>query len=130
MQICSGGCHCGRVRFEIAIPRNIVVHSCNCSICRMTGYLHLFVSKDRFRLQDGAQDLVDYQFHTGTAHHLFCRICGIKSYYIPRSHPDAYSVNLNCIELPEGMDVTIEDFDGNNWSKNRDSLVDDVNRSA
>ena len=79
---------------------------------------------------NGAQDLVDYQFHTGVAHHLFCRQCGIKSYYVPRSHPESFSVNLNCVEVPPGIDVTIEDFDGSNWSKNRDNLVEDVNGGA
>lgn len=130
MQTCSGGCHCGRVRYEIAIPHRIIVHRCNCSICRKAAYLHLIVPKDRFRLLNGAQDLVDYQFHTGVAHHLFCRQCGIKSYYVPRSHPESFSVNLNCVEVPPGIDVTIEDFDGSNWSKNRDNLVEDVNGGA
>jgi len=122
MHKCSGGCHCGNVRFAIEIPEEIKVHRCNCSICRKSGYLHLIVAANRFKLLKGEDSLVEYRFHTGVARHLFCGICGIKSFYVPRSHPDSYSVNLNCLDLPDGIDVTVENFDGRNWSKNRESL--------
>ena len=122
MHICSGGCHCGRVRFEIEIPDKIDVHRCNCSICRKSGYLHLIVSADRFSLLKGKNSLVEYQFHTGVARHLFCGTCGIKSFYVPRSHPESFSVNLNCLELPEDIELSIEDFDGRNWSENRSKI--------
>ena len=118
MHECSGGCHCGRVRISVKVPDSVTVHRCNCSICRNSGYLHLIVSADRFSLLKGEDSLVDYRFHTGTARHLFCGHCGIKSFYIPRSHPDSFSVNLNCIDLPDAVDVTVEDFDGRNWSQN------------
>ena len=118
MHECLGGCHCGRVRISVKIPDSVTVNRCNCSICRKSGYLHLIVSADRFSLLKGEECLVDYRFHTGTARHLFCGHCGIKSFYIPRSHPDSFSVNLNCIDLPDVVDVTVEDFDGSNWSQN------------
>ena len=121
---CSGGCHCGKVKFEIRIPDRVVVHRCSCSICQKSGYLHLIVAADRFNLLCGDECLTDYRFHTGVARHLFCAVCGIKSFYVPRSHPESFSVNLNCIELPDGVDVTTEDFDGRNWSKNRESLTE------
>ena len=127
---CSGGCHCGQVKFDIDIPEKIVVHRCSCSICEKSGYLHLVVEKDHFRLLNGEDRLTDYRFHTGVARHLFCSRCGIKSFYIPRSHPDAYSVNLNCVELPGEIDVTIESFDGRSWSKNRAHLIDSIEESA
>lgn len=84
--------------------------------------MHLIVGADSFRLLSGEGDLTDYRFHTGTARHLFCAYCGIKSYYVPRSHPDGFSVNLNCVDLPDDVAVTIEDFDGRNWSQSRGSL--------
>jgi len=124
MRTCSGGCHCGKVRFSLKIPDKITVHRCNCSICQKSGYLHLIVSADRFNLINGDDALIEYRFHTGIARHLFCTTCGIKSFYVPRSHPDGYSVNLNCIDLPAGVDVTIEDFDGRNWSSSRQQLSD------
>ncbi len=122
MFTCSGGCHCGRVKFEIEIPGKVTVHRCSCSICQKSGYLHLIVAASQFLLLQGEKSLVDYRFHTGVAHHLFCGFCGIKSYYVPRSHPESFSVNLNCIDLPAETDVTVEDFDGRNWSENRAQL--------
>ena len=123
MFICPGGCHCGRVKFEIEIPDKVIVHRCSCSICQKSGYLHLIVTADRFNLLCGEENLTDYRFHTGVARHLFCGSCGIKSFYVPRSHPESFSVNLNCIDLPDEVDVTIEDFDGRNWSQNREQLT-------
>ena len=126
MFTCSGGCHCGRVKFEIEIPGKITVNRCSCSICQKSGYRHLIVPANRFNLLCGEKDLLEYRFHTGVARHLFCGVCGIKSYYVPRSHPESFSVNLNCIDLPDDVAVTIEEFDGRNWSKNRDQLLEDV----
>lgn len=94
----TGGCHCGRVRFEADAPPSPEVLDCNCSVCRMTGFLHLIVPAARFRLLQGADALVEYRFNTGTARHLFCGHCGIKSFYVPRSHPDGYSVNARCLD--------------------------------
>ena len=125
MHTCSGGCHCGRVRYEIEIPGEITVHRCNCSICTTSGYLHLIVAADLFTLLSGKESLTDYRFHTGVARHLFCSHCGIKSFYVPRSHPESYSVNLNCVDLPDQVEVKIEDFDGQNWSQSRDQFRSD-----
>jgi hypothetical protein len=117
MRTYSGGCHCGSVRFEVELPNEVTVHRCNCSICSKSGYLHLIVPADRFHLLSGQESLVEYRFHTGVARHLFCGTCGIKSYYVPRSHPDSFSVNLNCVDLKGEVSVTIEAFDGQNWSR-------------
>jgi len=124
MHTCKGGCHCGRVSFAAEIPDEVIVHRCSCSICQKSGYLHLIVPADRFNLLTGEKDLTDYRFHTGVARHLFCAHCGIKSFYVPRSHPDSFSVNLNCLELPEEIEVTIESFDGRNWGKNREQMAE------
>jgi hypothetical protein len=93
-----GGCHCGRVRFEVDAPARIEAIECNCSICRMSGFLHLIVPASRFRLLQGADALTEYTFNTGVAKHRFCRVCGIKAFYVPRSHPDGIDVNVNCID--------------------------------
>ncbi|GAB6194767.1 GFA family protein [Lysobacter xanthus] len=107
----TGGCHCGRVRFEVDAPAAPVVLDCNCSICRMSGFLHLIVPATRFRLQAGDDALADYRFGTGAARHLFCGHCGIKSFYVPRSHPDGYSVNARCLPALRLEDVRIVPFD-------------------
>ena len=62
-----GGCHCGAVAFEVDAPARLTVSECNCSICRMSGFLHLIVPRDRLRLLRGADALTDYRFNTGTA---------------------------------------------------------------
>jgi hypothetical protein len=103
-----GGCHCGRVRFEVDAPAAIAALDCNCSICRMSGFLHLIVPADRFRLLAGVDDLSEYTFNTGAARHRFCRFCGIKSFYVPRSNPDGFDVNVRCLDSAtiERVDVT------------------------
>lgn len=119
----KGGCHCGAVSFEVLAPADVEVDDCNCSMCARTGYLHLIVPKDRFRLLSGQDKLTDYQFNTGTAHHLFCSVCGIKSFYVPRSHPDGYSVNFRCLDRNEFRAVKVSSFDGQNWEANVDKLT-------
>ena len=109
----SGGCHCGAVAFEVDAPAKIVVRDCNCSICRMSGYLHLIVPRSRFRLLQGADELTEYKFHTGTARHLFCRLCGVKSFYVPKSNPDGYSVNVRCLDSSTIERIEVEPFDDN-----------------
>ena len=111
----EGGCHCGAVRFEVDAPAAVTVLDCNCSICRMSCYLHLQVPKSRFRLLRGEDTLSIYTFNTGAAQHYFCSTCGVKSFYVPRSFPEGYSVNLNCLDQTHIETVTVEKFDGVNW---------------
>ena len=106
-----GGCHCRRVRFEVDAPAALDVLDCNCSICRMGGFLHLIVPATRFRLLSGADDLTQYTFNTGAARHRFCRVCGIKSFYIPRSHPDGVDVNARCLDPGTVTTMTVTPFD-------------------
>ncbi len=120
--IYAGGCHCGAVRFEVEADAHPVVVDCNCSICRMTGYLHLIVPKTRFRLLKGEDRLATYTFGTGVAKHYFCRTCGIKPFYVPRSNPDGYDVNVRCL-TPQPVKMTIEPFNGDNWEAHGASLA-------
>ena len=93
---------------------------CNCSICRMTGFLHMVVPHEEFDLLTGRDAITSYRFGTGTAEHLFCRYCGVKSFYQPRSHPEAWSVNVHCLDqMPE---LAIETFDGANWEQAKANL--------
>jgi hypothetical protein len=115
MVVHTGGCHCGRVRFEVTAPAQLRVSDCNCSICAKSGFLHLIVPKARFKLLLGDASLTNYQFNTRTAQHLFCSVCGIKSFYVPRSHPNGYSVNARCLDGVRTADLTIVPFDGRDW---------------
>ncbi len=111
----SGGCHCGRVRFEVTAPAEIKATECNCSICSKSGFLHLLVPKSRFSLLQGSECLTHYSFNTGVAKHYFCSACGIKSFYVPRSHPDGYSVNVRCLDPGSVTVLNIKPFDGAIW---------------
>jgi hypothetical protein len=110
-----GGCHCQRVRFEVQAPAELVLYECNCSICAMVGYQHLIVKAEAFRLLQGAESLSQYRFNTGAARHLFCAVCGIKSYYVPRSHPDGISVNARCLDVGTVRQRSLLPFDGQHW---------------
>ena len=118
----QGGCHCGAVRFRFTGPDALEVLSCNCSICSVTGYLHVTVPHTAFELLTPLGALSDYRFGTGAAGHLFCRVCGIKSFYQPRSHPDCWSVNLRCVEGGEAHIGRFEQYDGRNWEAARGKL--------
>jgi len=111
----AGGCHCGAVRFEAELPASVVAQNCNCSVCEKTGFIHVIVPESRFRLTQGADVLTSYVFNTGVARHLFCSVCGIKSFYRPRSNPDGWSVNARCLDNADALDIRIEAFDGRNW---------------
>ena len=119
--IVSGGCHCGAVRFEADLPEPPVpALDCNCSICAMTGFLHVMVAHEQFELLTGRDALASYRFGSGVADHLFCAICGVKSFYQPRSHPDCWSLNANCLD--RAIALEIERFDGKNWDQAKASL--------
>jgi hypothetical protein len=116
-----GGCHCQAVRFEAEVSEPPVpALACNCSVCRMTGFLHIIVPHERFELLSGKEALASYRFGTGAAEHLFCRYCGVKSFYQPRSHPEAWSLNANCFDQP--LELAIERFDGANWEQAKANL--------
>ena len=110
-----GGCHCGTVRFCVTAPADLIAHNCNCSMCCRSRYQHLIVPAARFQQLSGRDALVEYRFNTGVARHLFCRSCGVKAFYVPRSNPDGISVNLRCLEPATIRSVRIESFDGRNW---------------
>lgn len=118
----TGGCHCGRVRYEVDAPAVIEATDCNCSICRKSGFLHLIVPASDFRLLQGDDVLTTYTFNTGAAKHLFCSVCGVKSFYVPRSHPDGISVNVHCLDEATVAGVNITPFDGRNWEQNSSKL--------
>src|ERR1044071_9633705 len=124
----KGGCHCGRVRFEVVAPAKIEVSECNCSMCCRAGYLHLIVHADRFKLLSGSDVLSTYTFNTGTAKHRFCSVCGIKSFYVPRSHPDGFSVNARCLDEGTVHVTKITTFDGAHWEDNIGGLRTDVQK--
>lgn len=119
----AGGCHCGAVRFDVALPRRVEAQTCNCSICARTGFLHVIVPESRFRLIRGADALTTYTFNTRTARHLFCKNCGVKSFYRPRSNPDGWSINAHCLDDLSALDLAVSAFDGRDWERHGGELT-------
>lgn len=111
-----GGCHCGRVAFEVR-GRLRTASVCNCSICTGKGYLHWIVARSRFRLLTPESALATYTFNTGTARHHFCPVCGVASFYVPRSDPDKIDVNVRCLAGVDLGALKLETFDGRNWER-------------
>ncbi|MGV6818869.1 MAG: GFA family protein [Parvularcula sp.] len=119
----SGQCHCGTVRWEADVPARVEIHECNCSMCNKVGFQHLIVPKSRFRLLAGEDKLTRYSFNTGVAQHLFCSVCGVKGFYVPRSNPDGISLNFRCLDQSVFEEIEIVPFDGQNWEQNAGSLA-------
>jgi hypothetical protein len=114
METFEGGCHCKRVRFRVTGDLSRVTN-CNCSVCTKKGFLHLIVPPEQFELLSGEDALSTYQFNTSTAKHIFCRHCGIHSFYVPRSDPDKIDVNVRCLDDVDLTAIDIQPFDGRNW---------------
>jgi hypothetical protein len=117
-----GGCHCGAIKFEVDAPEHIIAEECNCSICTKSGYLHLIVPQASFKLLRGQESIHSYSFNTGVARHMFCKTCGVKSFYIPRSNPNGVDVNVHCLDT-QPRELTIRAFDGVNWEENAHRLA-------
>ena len=117
----NGGCHCKAVRFSARLPDEPVpAIDCNCSICAMTGFIHIIVPHGDFTLESGADKLTSYRFETEAAEHLFCSGCGVKSFYQPRSHPEAWSINALCLDDRPELDIIF--FDGRDFEKAKAAL--------
>ncbi len=59
------------------------------------------VHESRFTLLSGSDKLSEYQFHTHTARHFFCSVCGIYTFHRKRSAPDCYGINVFCLQGEE-----------------------------
>ena len=108
----TGGCHCGRVRFEVdGAPATVLV--CNCSVCTKKGYLHWIVPRAAFRQTAGEADLATYTFNTGVAQHHFCKVCGCSPFSegLGPNGP-AVAINLRCVEGIDLAKIRIAPYDG------------------
>jgi len=106
-----GSCHCGAVRFEIETDFPELT-TCDCSICRRKNALMVKVHEDAFRLLAGADALTEYQFHTHTARHFFCRTCGIYPFHRKRVTPEHFGINVFCLENFDPAGIPVRHTDG------------------
>ncbi len=119
----KGSCHCGKVQFEADIDLAAGTGKCNCSICTKRRTWGAIVKPDAFRLTAGEAELADYQFATKSAHHRFCRTCGVTPFgngYVEAIGGAYYSVNLACLDDLDPKDLAeapVRYMDGrnNNW---------------
>ena len=118
----KGGCHCSEIRFTALVPKQVKTLLCNCSMCKLTNYEHLIVAHEDFLLESGKDNLGLYQFGTKKAEHLFCKTCGVKSFYQPRSHPGSYSIHVAALDNCSDLEISQEYFDGQNWEKAKSDL--------
>lgn len=116
-----GSCHCQAITFSVECPEEVEVEDCNCSICSKAGFLHLIVPKSKFTLLTGQDSLTTYRFNSKVAKHTFCKICGCKPFYIPRSNPDGVDINLRCLDK-KPKSIKVVSFDGQNWEANAEKL--------
>jgi len=102
----EGSCHCGAVRFEIEtnLPE---LTMCDCSICRRKNALMVKVHESNFKLVTGEAALTEYRFHTKTARHFFCSVCGIYPFHRKRVAPYNLGINVHCLHDfdPTGVPV-------------------------
>jgi hypothetical protein len=110
----TGGCHCGRIRFEVEGSLESVT-ACNCSICAKTGFRHWTVEPRQLRLRSKAGDWVTYRFLTGKAENRFCPTCGVSPFRVPRSDPDKITVNARCLDDVDADALPLTPFDGRHW---------------
>ncbi len=108
-----GGCHCGAVRYRVALKLDGAV-ACNCSICSKTGTMLAFAPADEFELERGGDALTDYQFGRRNVHHFFCRTCGIRSFSRGRrpGGPETVAINVRCLDDVDPAKVPVRQFDG------------------
>ena len=118
----KGGCHCSKIRFTALVAKQVKTLLCNCSICKLSNYEHLFIAHEDFVLESGKNNLSSYKFGAKKAEHLFCKTCGVKSFYQPRSHPESYSIHVAALDNSSDLEITQENFDGQNWEKAKSEL--------
>lgn len=112
----DGGCHCKNVRWRVQAATSVVAWSCDCSNCSMRGNTHFIVPAERFELLGNSEQfLTTYSFGTHTAKHTFCKVCGITSFYYPRSNPDGVAVTYRCVDPGTLSSVEVKYYDGKNW---------------
>lgn len=120
--VATGGCHCGAVAWSADLTKDIEAHECNCTLCGMMGFAHVIVPKSKFHMIKGEEKLSLYTYNTHAAKHYFCSVCGVKSFYVPRSNPDGYSLNLRCMDTSVFETVKVVPFDGLHWEENAHTL--------
>jgi hypothetical protein len=110
----TGSCHCGAVRYRVEADLSQPVNACNCSMCGRSGTLLTFVPADNFTLEQGSESLTDYLFNKDRIHHLFCKVCGIKSFArgTGPGGQEMVAINARCLAGVDVSTLAIKQIDG------------------
>ena len=110
----TGSCHCGAVRYTAEADLSQPVVACNCSMCGRSGTLLTFVPAEGFKLEKGEDSLTDYQFNKHHIHHMFCKVCGIKSFAhgVGPGGKSMAAINVRCLDGVDPTTLQITHFDG------------------
>jgi hypothetical protein len=117
MKTYTGGCHCGKVRFEANVDLDQPVTSCNCSICSKKATLLSFVKEDAFKLLSGEDELTEYLFNKRHIHHTFCKVCGIEA-FASGAMPDGTkmrAINVRCLDDVDLTRLSVKTVDGKSF---------------
>ena len=99
----------------MAVPLNqgaqLVFPFITIAIAAAKNALMVKVHESEIRILQGEESLTTYQFHTHTASHYFCKVCGIYPFHRKRVTPDFFGVNVYCLEGfdPSGIPVRATD---------------------
>lgn len=69
---CKGTCHCGRNRFEAAVPELKSAVSCDCSLCHKSGYLWAFPEPGNVEYTRGTTDTLGSFENESLSHEVGC----------------------------------------------------------
>ena len=110
----AGGCHCGKVRYEVTVDLSEPAITCNCSMCGRSGTMLRFVPLESFKLLSGADSLTEYRFNSRIINHQFCSVCGIKSFASGKSKDgvETRAINVRCLDEVDLQAVPTRHVDG------------------
>ena len=110
----QGACHCRAVTFTFDAPEITTAMRCNCSICkRKASVLSDFtLAPEQLHIHAKPDAIASYEFHTHTAKHHFCKVCGIHTFVETRLNPGHFRVNLGCVDTLDTFDIDVQVFDG------------------
>ena len=108
-----GGCHCGKIRYQVALDLKSAM-TCNCSYCSKKGFILAFVPQNQFKLLSGENNLTEYQFNKKVIQHLFCKNCGVQSFgrgTAPDGSPTVM-INVRCLDNLDFSKIPTTEFNG------------------
>lgn len=112
----TGGCHCGKVAYQVEGEIDQAI-DCNCSMCQRRGGLLWFVPRSAFALKADPADLGTYHFNKHSIDHHFCKHCGIAS-FSQGTMPDGTAmtaINIRCLEGVDLKSVKVIPVDGRSF---------------